>query len=363
MARKQRYRPGRTLVGLLPRLAIVLRAGRPGRHLEARARPGPPGRHPDHPDRQGRPVSAESLDEAREIIDQRVNGSGVAEAEVTTQGNKFIVVEIPGESRRDLVETVERQAQLRFRLVACSDSSRRACAGSPGPTPTSPTRRRPEREPSPTARHRRHRPPAADRRGSADAEGTGTATPRTARPTSGSPTSRPATERGAGHDPTATSRPTTPPDGVASRPAAPTAEHAGGEATRRRRRWPGWTTPTPRSIERSTRSPARRRHRARQPSSRRPRQAAGHLRADPDDRHVRSSCCRPAMIEGTDLDRRRRRGIAAEPGRAGVVNLDFDGAGTDDVHRDLAGALRRHRAAVRHRARRPGASPRRPWTA
>ena len=30
---------------------------------------------------------------------------------MTTQGNQNIVVEIPGESRRDLVETVERQAQ------------------------------------------------------------------------------------------------------------------------------------------------------------------------------------------------------------------------------------------------------------
>ncbi len=64
--------------------------------------------------------SADSLKEARKIIDQRVNGSGVAEAEVTTQSNRFIVVEIPGKSRRDLVETVKRQAQLRFRLVACS---------------------------------------------------------------------------------------------------------------------------------------------------------------------------------------------------------------------------------------------------
>ena len=63
-------------------------------------------------------VPAENLAEARRIIDARVNGSGVAEAEVTTQGNRFIVVEIPGESRRDLVETVKRQAQLRFRLVA-----------------------------------------------------------------------------------------------------------------------------------------------------------------------------------------------------------------------------------------------------
>ncbi len=67
--------------------------------------------------------SQTSLDEARSIIDQRVNGSGVAEAEVTTQGGNIIAVEIPGERRRDLIETVQRQAQLRFRLVACSDSS------------------------------------------------------------------------------------------------------------------------------------------------------------------------------------------------------------------------------------------------
>ena len=46
-----------------------------------------------------RPRPRSSLDEARSIIDQRVNGSGVAEAEVTTQGGNQIVVEIPGKSR------------------------------------------------------------------------------------------------------------------------------------------------------------------------------------------------------------------------------------------------------------------------
>ncbi len=71
---------------------------------------------------QGSPTSS-SLDEARKIIDQRVNGSGVVEAEVTTQSGRFIVAEIPGDSRRDLIDTVQRQAQLRFRLVACSDFS------------------------------------------------------------------------------------------------------------------------------------------------------------------------------------------------------------------------------------------------
>lgn len=63
-------------------------------------------------------VTPESLTEAAGIIDQRVNGSGVAESEVTTQGDRIIVVEIPGEARPELEETVKRQAQMRFRLVA-----------------------------------------------------------------------------------------------------------------------------------------------------------------------------------------------------------------------------------------------------
>jgi preprotein translocase subunit SecD len=71
--------------------------------------------------------SAESLAEARNIIDQRVNGSGVTEAEVTTQSSNHVVVEIPGKSRRDLVDTVKRQAQLRFRMVACSSVTPGAC--------------------------------------------------------------------------------------------------------------------------------------------------------------------------------------------------------------------------------------------
>ncbi len=87
---------------------------------------------------QGDP-SEDNLVEASDIIDQRVNGSGVSEAEVTTQGNQFVVVEIPGESPDDLRETVERQAQLRFRVVACTTVDGR-CGGATAPTaPTGPT--------------------------------------------------------------------------------------------------------------------------------------------------------------------------------------------------------------------------------
>ena len=82
----------------------------------------------------------DNMKEAASIIDQRVNGSGVSEAEVTTQGSNLIVVEIPGKTRSDLVDTVKRQAQLRFRSVACSSVNPGPCGTGPTaqlPTPTS----------------------------------------------------------------------------------------------------------------------------------------------------------------------------------------------------------------------------------
>ena len=62
-------------------------------------------------------VTKDNLSEAANIIDERVNGSGVSEAEVTTQGSNMIVVQIPGNTKSSLVQTVTRQAQLRFRFV------------------------------------------------------------------------------------------------------------------------------------------------------------------------------------------------------------------------------------------------------
>jgi preprotein translocase subunit SecD len=63
-------------------------------------------------------VSKDNLNQAADIIDARVNGSGVSEAAVTTQGNNEIVVQVPGSTKNSLVQTVIRQARLRFRLVA-----------------------------------------------------------------------------------------------------------------------------------------------------------------------------------------------------------------------------------------------------
>ncbi|KGH47751.1 preprotein translocase subunit SecD [Modestobacter caceresii] len=64
----------------------------------------------------GQAPDQEDLELARQIIEQRVNGLGVAEAEVVTEGDSNIVISVPGddgERARELGAT----AQLRFRPV------------------------------------------------------------------------------------------------------------------------------------------------------------------------------------------------------------------------------------------------------
>jgi preprotein translocase subunit SecD len=62
-------------------------------------------------------VTDTKLRQARSIIDQRVNASGITEGEVTTQGGNQVIIEIPGQDESDIVDQVGRTAQLRFRLV------------------------------------------------------------------------------------------------------------------------------------------------------------------------------------------------------------------------------------------------------
>ncbi|NJP33862.1 protein translocase subunit SecD [Micromonospora thermarum] len=83
----------------------------------------------------GQPPTAENLEEARQIIENRVNAFGVAEAEVVTEGDRNIVVSLPGENR-DLTE-VGSAAELRFRKVLkVADGSGAAAAPAPSPTVT-----------------------------------------------------------------------------------------------------------------------------------------------------------------------------------------------------------------------------------
>jgi len=70
-------------------------------------------------------VTSEAIDQAVSIIRQRVNSLGVAESEVTSQGtgaNRQIVISVPGENGRRVIELVGQTAELRFRQVLAESS-------------------------------------------------------------------------------------------------------------------------------------------------------------------------------------------------------------------------------------------------
>ncbi|PWD52307.1 protein translocase subunit SecD [Serinibacter arcticus] len=65
----------------------------------------------------GQQVTSEDVNQAIAIIRQRVDGSGVAEAEITSQGGSNIVVGIPGEVDDTTVSLITASAQMRMRTV------------------------------------------------------------------------------------------------------------------------------------------------------------------------------------------------------------------------------------------------------
>jgi protein-export membrane protein SecD/preprotein translocase SecF subunit len=95
----------------------------------------------------GQPPSQESLDEARAIIEQRVNGSGIAEAEVTTQGDTSIIVQVPGVGQDELVALVGQTAELQFRPVLAVIPGSAPVSESPVPTDEATPQATPEATP------------------------------------------------------------------------------------------------------------------------------------------------------------------------------------------------------------------------
>ncbi|MEV7423030.1 MULTISPECIES: protein translocase subunit SecD [unclassified Streptomyces] len=144
-------RPGRTLALFLiavvvltggmfwsghvtPRLGIDL-AGGTSITLEAKNTPGKPNA-----------INKTNMDTAVSIIERRVNGLGVSEAEVQTQGDKNIIVNIPkGTNEKQARAQVGTTAQLYFRPVvtyapsgpAAEPSASGSPSGSPSPSASS----------------------------------------------------------------------------------------------------------------------------------------------------------------------------------------------------------------------------------
>ncbi len=82
----------------------------------------------------GQQVSSEQLDQAVSIIRQRVDASGVSEAEVTTQGGTNVVVSIPGSPDQATLDRIESSAKLDFRAVLLADVATPSASTSPAPT-------------------------------------------------------------------------------------------------------------------------------------------------------------------------------------------------------------------------------------
>ncbi|KNY06988.1 MULTISPECIES: protein translocase subunit SecD [unclassified Microbacterium] len=101
----------------------------------------------------GAAPSAEQLDQAAAIIRQRVDASGVAEADITTEGGRNIVVQIPGAADDQTRERIQSSAQLQFRSVIYTTAATNTFVGDDGnetpyPTPDDSVSDTPTAEPT-----------------------------------------------------------------------------------------------------------------------------------------------------------------------------------------------------------------------
>jgi preprotein translocase subunit SecD len=81
---------------------------------------------------EGTKVTEEQLLQAVAIIRQRVDASGVSEAQINTQGNNNIVVSIPGNPDENTLKLIRSSAKLEFRPVLATGQGVSATAGNTG---------------------------------------------------------------------------------------------------------------------------------------------------------------------------------------------------------------------------------------
>jgi preprotein translocase subunit SecD len=84
----------------------------------------------------GRPPTATDMQQAIQIMENRVNASGTTEAQVQQQGSDIINVSVPGQSSQQVVNLVSQTAELQFRQVLLAAPNTGAVAA---PAPASPT--------------------------------------------------------------------------------------------------------------------------------------------------------------------------------------------------------------------------------
>ena len=101
----------------------------------------------------GSDPTQEQLEQASDIIRQRVDASGVAEADITTEGGRNIVVQIPGEADEETLERIRAAAQLELRPVIYTTAAATEFTGEDGnatpyPTPDPSANAGPSAEPT-----------------------------------------------------------------------------------------------------------------------------------------------------------------------------------------------------------------------
>jgi len=165
----------------------------------------------------GAEVTDEQLLQAVEIIRQRVDGFGVAESEVTTQGsgqNASIIVSIPGVTNQAILDSLATTAKLDFRPVINIDF------GAPQTAPT----------PAPTASGSASPSPSATASGGATASPSPTSTGNGAALTSGVRPAAGATSPSPSATPTASGSPSPSPSGGAATADQPPIEADANDA-------------------------------------------------------------------------------------------------------------------------------------
>lgn len=81
-------------------------------------------------------IDSERLEQARSIIQQRVDSLGVGETEVTTSGDRQIIVAVPNVEQEQLISLVGQTAELTFRAVYQTEASTVVASDTTTPTAT-----------------------------------------------------------------------------------------------------------------------------------------------------------------------------------------------------------------------------------
>ncbi|WP_313541279.1 protein translocase subunit SecD [Leifsonia aquatica] len=87
----------------------------------------------------GQQIQQQQLDQAVSIIRQRIDASGISEAQISTEGSRNIVVSLPGKPDEETLNRVKSSARLDFRPVLISGGPTNEVVGADGKSTPAPT--------------------------------------------------------------------------------------------------------------------------------------------------------------------------------------------------------------------------------